>query len=222
VAKSSPKPAPFRGVAPPSRNQEAHPDLPNDARGKMIESTVTLLAMQGLQGTAFSDVLARSGSPRGSIYHHFPGGKAELVDAAIELAGARALQVLDTVDGRPPVEVTAYFLDLWREVLVRSNVRAGCAVLAVTVATDSPELLDHAGSTFRAWRSRLAELYVAGGVEPVAAVRLAATLVAASEGAVVASRAERSTEPFEMVAEELIAAAARAPRRDGFSDSGRS
>ncbi len=196
--------------------------MPTDARRKMIESTVTLLAMQGLEGTAFSDVLARSGSPRGSIYHHFPGGKAELVDAAIELAGARALRVLDAVEGRPPEEVSAYFLDLWREVLVRSNVRAGCAVLAVTVATDSPELLDHAGSIFRAWRTRLAELYVAGGVEPVAAARLAATLVAGSEGAVVASRAERSTEPFEMVAEELIAAAAQAPRLDGLPPSGRS
>jgi hypothetical protein len=38
----------------------------------MVESAVTLLAMRGLQGTSFSDVLERSGAPRGSIYHHFP------------------------------------------------------------------------------------------------------------------------------------------------------
>ena len=145
------------------------------------------------------------GAPRGSIYHHFPEGKDQLIDAAIELAGDRALGVLDAVEGAPPIEVTRYFLDLWRQVLVRSNLRAGCAVLAVTVATDSPDLLDHAASIFRAWRARLAELYVTGGLEHAAAARLAVTVVAASEGAVVVSRAERSLEPFELVVEQLLA-----------------
>jgi AcrR family transcriptional regulator len=172
----------------------------------MIESAVILLATRGLQGTSFNDVLARSGAPRGSIYHHFPDGKDQLVDAAVELAGERALGVLEAVRGSPPREVTRYFLDLWREVLVRSDLRAGCAVLAVTVATDSPDLLAHAAAIFRAWRERLAELYRQGGMEPDAAARLATTVVAASEGAVVVSRAERNLEPFELVAAQLLTA----------------
>lgn len=176
----------------------------SDARRKMIESAVTLLAMRGLQGTALSDVLMRSGAPRGSIYHHFPDGKDELVDAAIELSGQRALRVLDAVEGASPGEITTYFLDLWREILVRSKLRAGCAVLAVTVATDSQDLLDHAAAIFRAWQGRLAELYVGAGVEPGTASSLATTLIAASEGAVVLSRAQRSLEPFEQVAARLI------------------
>ncbi len=180
--------------------------MPSDSRRKMVESAVTLLATRGLEGTSFGDVIARSGAPRGSIYHHFPEGKDQLVDAAIALAGDRALRVLDAVSGSPPREVTAFFLDLWREVLVRSDLRAGCAVLAVTVATDSPDLLGHAASIFRAWRGRLAELYVEGGMSADAAIRLATTLVAASEGAVVVSRAEQSLEPFELVADELLAA----------------
>jgi TetR/AcrR family transcriptional repressor of lmrAB and yxaGH operons len=178
--------------------------VPSDARQKMIQSAVTLLATRGLEGTAFSDVLAHSGAPRGSIYHHFPDGKDQLVDAAVALAGERALRVLDLVDGPLPGDVTRFFLDLWREVLVRSGLRAGCAVLAVTVATDSPDLLTHAAEVFRAWRSRLAELYVARGVEPRAAERFAVTLVAASEGAVVVSRAERSLEPFDLVSAQLL------------------
>ena len=179
--------------------------MPSDARQKMVESAATLLAMRGLQGTAFSDVLERSGAPRGSIYHHFPEGKDQLVDAAVELAGERALRVLDAVEGAAPGEVTRYFLELWRQVLTRSNLRAGCAVLAVTVASDSPDLLDHASAVFRAWRGRLAELYVTGGADPIEATRFAVLLVAASEGAVVLSRAERTLDPFEAVAAELVA-----------------
>ena len=166
---------------------------------------MTLLALRGLEGTAFSDVLERSGAPRGSIYHHFPNGKDQLVAAAIELAGERALGVLDQLHGSPPKAVTEAFFDLWRAVLVRSNISAGCAVLAVTVATDSPDLLDQAASIFREWRGRIAELFVEGGMAGDAAARLAATLVAAREGAVVVSRAERSMEPFELVAAELLA-----------------
>jgi TetR/AcrR family transcriptional repressor of lmrAB and yxaGH operons len=179
--------------------------VPSDARQKMVESAVALLALHGLEGTALRDVIERSGAPRGSIYHHFPDGKGQLVEAAIGLAGERALGVLDRLHGSPPRAVTEAFFDLWRAVLVRSNVRAGCAVLAVTVATDSPDLLDQAASIFRAWRGLIAELFVEGGMSGETAARLAATLVAASEGAVVISRAERSLEPFELVAAELLA-----------------
>jgi TetR/AcrR family transcriptional repressor of lmrAB and yxaGH operons len=176
----------------------------SDARRKMIESAVTLLAMRGLQGTAFSDVLERSGAPRGSIYHHFPQGKDQLIDAAIDLAGERTLHVLDAVEGASPTAITTYFLDLWREVLVRSNFRAGCSVLAVTVAADSPALLEHATAIFRAWQARLADLYVAAGVDPGMASSFATMLIAASEGAVVLSRAQRSLEPFDQVAARLV------------------
>ena len=178
--------------------------MARDSRRKMIESTVTLLAKRGLDGTSFNDVLAHSGSPRGSVYHHFPNGKDQLVDAALTLAGERALSVLDAVEGAPPTQVTAHFLDVWRAVLVRSGLQAGCAVLAVTVATDSDDLLEHAASVFRAWRARLAELYVTGGMDAAKAQRVAATVVAASEGAVVVSRAEKSLEPFELVAAQLL------------------
>jgi hypothetical protein len=93
---------------------------------------------------------------------------------------------------------------MWRKLLTHANFDAGCSVLAVTVATDSRELLDRAGNVFRSWRGRLAELLEQGGLSPVDARRLATTLVAASEGAVVLSRAERSMEPFELVSSELL------------------
>ncbi|MDM4762084.1 TetR/AcrR family transcriptional regulator [Galbitalea sp. SE-J8] len=178
-------------------------------KDRMIDSTITLLAMRGLQGTAFRDVVEHAGAPRGSIYHHFPEGKDQLVNAAVDAAGARAASVLDAVAGRPPLEITERFLAVWRAVLDRSELRAGCAVLAVTVATDSTAVLDHAARAFRSWRARIAELLEDGGADAAAAARFAATLVAACEGAVVIARAERSTEPFELVADQLREAATR-------------
>ena len=49
------------------------PDRP-ESRRRMIRSAAVLFRRKGVDGTAFSDVIAHSGAPRGSIYHHFPGG----------------------------------------------------------------------------------------------------------------------------------------------------
>lgn len=181
----------------------------SQTRTRMVEGAARLLATQGLEGTSFSDVLELTGAPRGSVYHHFPEGKDQLIAAAVDLAGSRALAAVDEWAGRTPVQVTEAFLELWRSVLVRSQLRAGCAVLAVTVATDSPDLQAAAATVFRSWRNRLAALFETGGLDPAAAARFAATLVAASEGAVVLSRAEQSMEPFELVAENLVISAQR-------------
>ena len=173
-------------------------------RERMVASAVDLLARHGLQATSFSEVLDHSGAPRGSIYHHFPEGKEQMIGSALDLAGGRAIELLDRKAGAPAEEVATWFLHIWREVLIRGKFEAGCAVLAVAVAAESPELLDQTARVFRTWRQRLAELLEQGGLQPGDAQRFAATLVASSEGAVVLARAEQSLEPFELVAEQLL------------------
>jgi len=169
----------------------------------MIESAVVLLAKRGYRATSFDAVLERSKAPRGSIYHHFHGGKDQLIAAAIELAGARALAVLDGLDGKSAGEIVDVFMAMWRLVLDASNLEAGCSVLAITVSAETPELRMGAGEIFKAWHGRLAQLFEHGGLAHDEAVSFAATVIAASEGAVALSRAERSMLPFDAVAVSL-------------------
>ena len=179
--------------------------MAGDVRDRMVQSAVVLLAKKGVQATSFSEVLEASGAPRGSLYHHFPGGKDELIAAAVDLAGDGAIALLDGLDGRPNNEILDEFLAMWRSVLNRSQFSAGCSVLAVTIAPSSPALLDHAATVFRAWRGRLSELLRAGGLAEADARRFATTVVAASEGAVVLSRAEQNFEAFDLVSDDLRA-----------------
>jgi TetR/AcrR family transcriptional regulator, lmrAB and yxaGH operons repressor len=179
--------------------------MATDTRKRMIVGAARLLAERGLQETSFSEVLELTGAPRGSIYHHFPEGKDQLVAAAVDLAGAHAIALIDGSGATSALDITKHFLGMWRETLVRSNYTAGCSVLAVTIATDSPDLLAHAANVFRTWRLRLAELLAAGGLKDADAARFAAILIASTEGAVVLGRAEQSMEPFELVAEQLTA-----------------
>ena len=184
----------------------SHPEnsLARGVRDKMVASAAELLARRGLEGTSFSEVLDLAGAPRGSVYHHFPEGKEQLIGAAIDLAGRSALGWIDKKQGSPPDEIVEWFVHIWRELLRRSRFDAGCAVLAVTVATDSPELLNHAADVFRSWRRRLAELFETGGLGREDAARFAAVLIASTEGAVVLSRAEQSLEPLDLVESQLL------------------
>src|SRR5258705_9905578 len=103
----------------------------------MVEGAALLLAKHGLQATSFSEVLKATGAPRGSIYHHFPEGKNQLVGSALDLVAGRMLDGLDQQAGQSAEAVTAYVIGVWRYVLERSQFSAGGAVLAGAVGAAS-------------------------------------------------------------------------------------
>lgn len=190
--------------------------LAEGVRERMVRQAALALARKGLQRASFSEVLEAAGAPRGSLYHHFPSGKAELVLAALGVASERVKQGLDAAAGRSAPEVAAAFFAIWRNVLALTDFGAGCAVAAVTVAAETPAQIDAAAAIFRAWRDQLAAGLAEGGVDKDQARSLAATLVSAAEGAVVLARAERSFEPFDLVAAALVATVkAATPAVDG-------
>ena len=111
---------------------------------------------------------------------------------------------MEATRGQPATVVIERFLALWRALLDYSQLTAGCAVVAVTVAADNDDLLNHAGTIFRTWTDLLTDLCEAGGMDITSARPLAVTVIAATEGAVALCRAERSVEPFEEVQNVLL------------------
>jgi len=178
-----------------------------EMRDRMVAGAVRLLAENGPPGASFGDVLAHTGASRGSTYHHFPGGKRELYRAALDLASDRALAVLEPVRGKPADAVVRQFFGMWRSLLTGTELRAGCAVLAVAVAGEESESVAHAGEIFRAWRTHLEQLFVDGGLTRARARALAALTITSAEGAVAIARAEQDLETFELVAKQVIATA---------------
>jgi TetR/AcrR family transcriptional regulator, lmrAB and yxaGH operons repressor len=181
--------------------------MADGARDRMVDSAVKLLAMQGFHGASFSSVLEDSKAPRGSIYHHFPGGKDELIRAAIDRSGRTANAVVDRLHGLPADEVVGGFVAVWRAVLRMSDFRAGCSVLGATVSGSDDEAVARAAEAFRSWEARLASALVAAEVPD--ADDVATLLIASCEGAVVLCRAQRSFEPLDRVERSLLRLVAR-------------
>ena len=171
----------------------------------MIQSAALLMRERGVEATSFSEVLARSGAPRGSIYHYFPGGKAQLIEEATRYAGAfTAAGIVASIARDDPVGAVREFTSMWLRLLRESDFAAGCPVVAASLESDrTPGARNAAATAFIQWEELLAEALARRLDEPDRARSLATLVIASIEGAVVVSRAVRSTGPLERVGAEL-------------------
>lgn len=182
----------------------------SDARQNMIESAAVLFRERGVQGTSFTDVLAHSGAPRGSIYHHFRSGKTELAEETTRWAGEFILAATVTaLADSDPVGAIDAFRRWWTEILRESDYAAGCVIVAATLEGErEPTVRDAAAEAFGKWEQVLASALRGRGVGAARSRSIATLLIAAIEGAVVLSRAERTVKPLERVSRELTSVVA--------------
>jgi AcrR family transcriptional regulator len=175
-----------------------------DVRQEMIRGAVDLLAEHGVQGTSFALLLEATDAPRGSIYHHFPGGKTELVREAVSSVGAAVTALLDSVDAAEPSDVVAVFVDGWRGLLLTGGCERGCAVAATVLgAGDDASLRQAARTVFESWTEALGRAFVRSGATPDEAADYAALCLAAVEGALVLGRASHSDQIFDVLRRQL-------------------
>lgn len=150
-------------------------------RDRMLVSTALLVRERGAKATSIDAVLAHSGAPRGSVYHHFPGGRDQLLREATEYA---ADYVLGRFEGDPVALLDAFV----------EHLRSGCPVFAVAVE-DGTEAQAVAGVAFGRWQQALVDR----GLSPERAL----LVIAALEGATVVARAQQDPAPLDSVRDQL-------------------
>ena len=193
--------------------------MTSETRAKMVAGAADLMSRRGVNGTSMRDVVRHTGTPRGSIGHHFPRGKQQLIEDAIVFAGAQVAGPLEHLTrSRGAIAGLREFIALWRRTLEKSKFQAGCPVLAVAVeqfVNDATErdgkpdqaaqghLLDLADGVFADWQRIMVSALRSEGVTQARARRLAALVIASVEGTVAMCRAARSAQPLEDVRQEL-------------------
>lgn len=174
-------------------------------RRRMLASAVEVLRERGAAGVTIDEVLARSKAPRGSVYHHFPGGRNQLLIEALQYAGESMTTAIGNAAAGGPMVLLHEFVDLWEQVLRDSDFAAGCPVVAAAISTadEDPRLSSAAAEIFERWRTALARSFEADGFTADDAAALAITTIAAIEGAVVLCRSLRSADPLREVTHQL-------------------
>ena len=192
----------------------AHPH-----RTALLESAVRLFRKQGYAATGINEILAASAVPKGSLYHYFPGGKAEVGVEALRLAGAKVTLTLNglAADGLGPAGIIERYFKLVGLWMRESDYRDGSPV-TTTVLEMAPQdepIRAAAAEAYRAWAAVLEGAAMAQGMDPGRAGRLARLSMAAMEGALVQCRVARDEAPLLEAAAALAAlwdAQATAPR----------
>jgi AcrR family transcriptional regulator len=171
----------------------------------MIVSTALLVRERGARATSLDAILAHSGAPRGSVYHHFPGGREQLLREATRYAGDYVARRLEREAGDDPLTALEMLFDEYRKNLEATDFRAGCPIVAVAIeaSEEGPDLRECTVAAFERWRRAIAASIERAGVDPDRADELAINAIASFEGAIVLSRAYRDLEPLDRVRREL-------------------
>lgn len=178
-----------------------------DSKGKTLAAAVKLFRQQGFHGTALHDILAAGGSPRGSLYFHFPGGKEEIGEAALTIAGeavrqgiARAAEASENLEAFLTRVVRAMAADL-----EKSDYKEGCPIATTALETSAQsEVLGNATRTaFKKWENEIKRGLERFGMTSENADQAATTVLSQLEGALLLARTYRSLEPLQRAEQAL-------------------
>ncbi|GAC1383389.1 MAG: TetR/AcrR family transcriptional regulator [Marmoricola sp.] len=174
-------------------------------RERIVRTTRDLIRRKGVPGTTMLEVIEAAGGSRGSLYHYFPGGKTQMVEDAVRSAIQEYSAGIEYLVTLPPAEAIPLLVEVWRAEAEASDYTAGCPVVAAALGGASePHARDLAGTAFADWTAALTTLLSNNGFSLDRAEGLATLALAAIEGAVVLSLAQRSSEPLVRVAAELV------------------
>jgi len=182
-----------------------------ETRQRLIRVAVMLYQAQGYHATGVAAVLSHAGVPKGSLYHHFPGGKQELTVAAVDwLAGEMKGRFDRAAAGNVPADkqILRLFTDTAAWVEGHGFTQGALlSLLAQEVEPDETILRQRITSAYRDATTQLAKALEAGGAAHPE--DLATTVLSALDGCVARSRAQRSSAALHGTG-QLLAALARA------------
>ncbi|HVY77870.1 MAG TPA: helix-turn-helix domain-containing protein [Solirubrobacterales bacterium] len=170
-----------------------------DGRALLIKGARQLLAEKGYAGMELRDVAERGRAPRGSIYHHFPGGKSQLAAEAAAVEGEEIRALIErSLEERGLRGTLERFGEIFRRRVVDHPERIGCPVAAAALARpEDPQLAAAATEAFRSWEKPIAAALLDQSVGRRDAEAFAGLVVSTVEGALIRARAAGSTDPLE-------------------------
>ncbi|MET0897409.1 MAG: TetR/AcrR family transcriptional regulator [Mycobacterium sp.] len=174
--------------------------MARSTREAILTAAAELMRRKGYGAVGMKDIVAASGAPVGSLYHHFPGGKLQIAREALVDAGVAYGMLIPTlIDPHTDLSqaIVAVFDQAGADMaaLGFANMCPVASVAAETADTEE-DLRQTAAAVFTGWLDGGTAYFVARGLAPEAARQLTVALVSALEGAFVLARTLRSTEPL--------------------------
>ncbi|MGH3583722.1 MAG: TetR/AcrR family transcriptional regulator [Mycobacterium sp.] len=179
---------------------------PDRSRAALLNTAAVLFRRQGYSATGVNQILEVAQVRAGSLYHHFPDGKAELAAAVVDTVGGGIGALLSTLLAAQ--EPAADIVDRWVDVMavnLTADERDGCPIepIATESVTASPVLRAASARAFGGWIEAVADRLRADGRSGADAEETARAVISLIEGALMLSRV--SGEPSALIAAKSAA-----------------
>ncbi|MCA1224087.1 TetR/AcrR family transcriptional regulator [Streptomyces sp. 8L] len=179
-----------------------------------MTATAELFRRHGYTGTGLKQIVAAAGAPFGSVYHFFPGGKAQLGEEVVRRSGAEFRDLVLTVLDHSPDLVTGVGMVFTgaAHTLVATGYEDACPIetVALEVASTNEPLRVATADVFGDWLTAGTGRFTRHGLPEDTARALVTSMICSLEGAFVLSRALRDPEPVLTAGAVVVEAVRRA------------
>lgn len=178
-----------------------------DSKEKTLVAAARLFRRQGFHGTALQDILVVGGAPRGSLYFHFPGGKEEIGQAALRLAG-EIVRGKIALAAEAATSADSFLIGLARAMaaeLQNSAFNDGCpiATTALETSAQSEALQGATRDALQTWEREIARGLERFDVAPADAETMATIVLSQLEGALLLARTYHDPMPLQRAEQAL-------------------
>ena len=172
------------------------------SREEAIERIAEEFRRHGYAATSLSRIAEATGLGRASLYHHFPGGKDEMVRQVFRKVGEEVGEILALLEepGDPRDRVTASMKAVGR---FYAGGAKNCLLGAMVLSGGSELFADELAAAFAAWIDALSATIRDAGVPARIARRRAEDAVMRLQGALVVTRGMKDTGVFRRLLSEL-------------------
>lgn len=173
------------------------------AKAQYIPSLLQLFRQYGYDGATLAKISQATGLGKASLYHHFPGGKDEMVEAVLDyLEQATEEHILQALrsdgDAQTRLEKMCHAIgDLFE------GGKQPCVFAILLMGSSRDVFHDKVEMLLRSWIGAIADVLIAQGMDKTLAVQRGEDAVLAIEGALILSQGLNDFAPFQRVIHQL-------------------
>jgi AcrR family transcriptional regulator len=174
--------------------------MARSTREAILTAAAELMRQKGYGAVGMKDIVAASGAPIGSLYHHFRGGKVQIAREALVNAGHAYAQLIPSIvdDHSDLGEALESVFTQAAEDMATTGFANMCPVASVAaeIADTVEALRDASAAVFAGWLDGGTAYFASRGLPESTARDVTIALVTTLEGAFVLARTLRDTEPL--------------------------
>ena len=177
-----------------------------DTRGRILTAAQRLFRKRGYHATGLSDILQLANAPKGSMYHHFPGGKESIGVSVIQDITASLLAMLNNSRARSTDALVTQVGEQLTVVMEKTHYEI-CALFSAFAIEHktTPALGQAVGTAYNQLAAVVQQRLQADGLSVRAAKDLALIVTALLEGGSLLSQAQQNSSAFRLSVKQAAA-----------------